>query len=147
MKIEKFIASSPAYAILRISRVIETSISRALKDYRLNSMQAGLLLSLFFEQRVARPREICKVLGVTPSNLSHIITTLEKKRWLTRKMVAGDARGYGIELTEKGKKISASLVKYFDRMQARAENEFTEDGTLKLVGKLERIRAIYSTST
>lgn len=145
MEISKFMASSPAYAVLRISRAIEGSMFEALKDYRVNSLQSVLLLSIFFEQRQVRPRELCRALEVTASNLSHTITSLEKKKWLVRRTIPGDARGYGLELTERGKKVAASLVRYFDRMQVRAESEFTEAGALKLVDSLERIRGIYST--
>ncbi|MGZ6370898.1 MAG: MarR family winged helix-turn-helix transcriptional regulator [Bdellovibrionota bacterium] len=136
--------SSPAYAVLHVSRVIENSISEALKDYRLNSLQAGVLLSILFEQRQVRPRELSRAMGVTPSNLSHIITSLEKKKWLFRKTIPGDARGYGIELSDRGKKIAGSMVRYFDRMQARSEALLTEEGTLKLVKGLERMRDIYA---
>jgi DNA-binding MarR family transcriptional regulator len=143
MKIDKFMASSPAFAVLRVARLLETSISGALKDFQLNSTQAGVLLSLFFEQRHVRPGELHRALDVTPSNLSHAVTALERKRWLRRNPILGDARGYGLELTERGKRVTASLVRYFDRMQALTERRLTEHGAARLVTGLEEIREIY----
>jgi len=52
--------------------------------------------------RAMRMTELARLVGTTPSRLSHAVTTLEERGWLQRRACATDKRGQIAQLTDAG---------------------------------------------
>ncbi len=98
--------------------------------------QSFILLSLFFEARGAiTPKDLTNTLRMTAPNVSHQVTSLEKRKLLGRRLNPADSRSYVLELTPEGRKLSQKLVRI---------HHSTQDGFEKAVGA-EAVRRMIST--
>lgn len=121
MKIKKFIAESPIFALYRGHSLFVAPFQIRLAQEGVHFLQGLILTALFFEEREVRPREMAKVFQVSKSNLSHALRSLEKKGWLKRAILAEDARGYLFSLTSSGRKKALTLIKTFDEAEDKLE--------------------------
>lgn len=72
------------------------------KSDRINSSMMIALIDIFIEDR--SQSEIAASIGVTPSNMTHIIDTLEGKGLIKKEINKKNRRAFIITITEKGKK-------------------------------------------
>lgn len=137
MKIENYLNVSPVFAVLQASQALNQQINRRLERENVNFLQALILISIHFEDsKEARPSELASVFGTTRANVSHSITSLQKKKLVERISVKKDARGYGIKVTPVGQRAVSRLVRYFDGVQRSIEEEFTEAGVQELITRV-----------
>lgn len=123
MKIQNFLSESPIFAIYQAQGHLIAHLQKELQKHQVHLLQGLVLTAIFFEDREVRPLELTATFQVTPSNLSHLLRDLEKKGLLKRNMHREDARGYVFTLTAQGKKKALSLIKVFDGIQSKLEEE------------------------
>lgn len=143
MKIKRFINQSPLYSLYRAQCQILEPFQRHLSSHDVHFLQGLILTAIFFEERDVRPLELQRVFGVEASNLSHSLRGLEKKGFLKRSIHPSDSRGYLFALTPTGKKKALALIKEFDGVQDKIEQQFGVkktkdfvDGVLQLISSL-----------
>ena len=60
-----------------------------------------------------KPSELAGTLGVTPGNVTQLITGLEKRGWISRRTDARDRRAVRVSLTEMGNQHMATMKASF----------------------------------
>lgn len=81
---------------------------RFIKRYGICLNEGMLLCSLYKSERLSSG-ELGDLLGLTPSNTSKVIASVEEKRFIKRIMGTKDKRQMYFTLTEKGRKIITSV--------------------------------------
>lgn len=131
MKIEKFLNSNPIISTIQTGRTLTLLLDRRLESFDVNYLQALLLVALFFEDdRRSRPKALAETFDMTKGNISHTLTSLEKKNFLERRMLPDDARGYEVCLTNTGEELSLRLIKVFDHLQNEIEAQWSDVDSL-----------------
>ncbi|HEY8270006.1 MAG TPA: winged helix DNA-binding protein [Pseudobdellovibrionaceae bacterium] len=143
MKINKFIAQSPIFALYRGNSLLVEPFQMRLAKEGVHLLQGLILTALFFEEREVRPFELAKAFQVSKSNLSHSLRSLEKKGWLKRAMHSEDARGYLFSLTASGKKKALILIKSFDEVEGELEKKIGTKNTKEFVNVLNQFVTDY----
>jgi DNA-binding MarR family transcriptional regulator len=124
MKIKKYLEQSPLFIIQLAYENIVSNLNRELKSENLNLLQAFVLTALFFEDREdVTPSQLADLFQTTRGNISHIISHLEAYGWVKRSVNKSDARHFHLTLKAEGRKKTLNLIKIFDRIQDRFENE------------------------
>jgi DNA-binding MarR family transcriptional regulator len=140
MKITKFLDLNPSYVIVEVGLSIEAKINLYLKDFELGFMAALVLLSIFFEdEKISNPGTIQKTFKRSKGNISHILSHLEAKKYISRKVPIEDKRKCYVLLTEKGIKVCCKLVSFFDKMQNNFEQQFSESKLKNIIQDIEKI--------
>lgn len=144
MKIKQYLDASPAFNIVAAEARIQSGIRKNTGDDRMSFLHALALLAIYFEEAgFIRPKDLADELRTSRSHLSHILSALEGKKQVKRSLMPGDARAFKISLTEKGKGAALKLIRYFDRIQRRTEEIFTETGTRELAESIERVATFH----
>lgn len=124
MKMNRYLAESPAFAINLAYENVISSINKSLKIEGLNLMQGLVLTAIFFEgDALLTPSVLAQNFQTSRGNISHIISHLEYKGLVKRLVSEKDARKFNIELRPSGKKKAISLIKYFDELQNTFEKK------------------------
>lgn len=80
-------------------------------------------LRLFGNKTNLSVKEICALLGLTPGRITHIITSLEEKRFVIRKIDQTDKRNVIVQLTNTSipflKNLTASHIKVHEELLAK----------------------------
>ena len=85
-------------------------------------------------------KDVEKVTGLNKSTISLILSNLEKRGYVLRKSVPGDARLKSLSLSEEGKNICKSIKKAINQADKVYENNLTaeeQDTLLRLLLKIE----------
>lgn len=85
-------------------------------------------------------REICDFLNVPKSSMTSMIDRLEKRDYVKRVISNRDRRSFGVELTDKGRKVQNQHEQYEKMILKKVINSLDTDGEreifLKLVDKI-----------
>lgn len=142
MKIKKFIETSPSFKIFTAISKINKSMQQNLKE--VNFLQAMILLSLYFDKNIEiQPKHLAETLETSRSHISHNLSQLEGKKFIKRATLKNDARCFSLVLTTQGLVIVKQLVRYFDQLQKKTENLFSEEGTARLAKQIEKLADIH----
>jgi DNA-binding MarR family transcriptional regulator len=126
LKIEKFFKESATISIITSGLRLQKQINAALTSFDLNLNQSLILLAIFFEpDKLIRSNELVNIIPTTKGNISHCTSYLEEKKFISRKNVDGDLRGFEFSLTAKGQKLCLSLIKFYDKIEADCDSKFT----------------------
>jgi len=124
MKISKYLEQSPVFAINTAYETLIPAFNKRLKKEGVNLLQGLVLTALFFEEAESlSPSALAAIFQTTKGNMSHILSYLEYKGWVKRKLTATDARKFHIELRPEGKRKALTLIKIYDQIQGRFEDE------------------------
>lgn len=144
MEIQKFLKSSPSFAVLFTAQFIAKQMTTVFKEKNLTYLQAMVLVAIFFEKSSGvRPNGLAKFLNTSKGNISHCLAHLQTEKLIQYEQMRADKRGSVINLTAKGKSLVASLIKYFDEIQKATEKKFTDAGTRKIMSEMMRLQEIY----
>ena len=86
--------------------------------------------------------KIQKKLNIAKPAISHILNTLEKKKYITREIDAKDRRKVSISATPEGKAAAEQSQKKFDELWDEILTRFGEDNMrqlLRLMGDLDEL--------
>jgi DNA-binding MarR family transcriptional regulator len=136
MRIESFLQQSPIFQTSRAARRMEASLNAILRHESLTLSESLILAAIFLEKKRIRPSELARTFETTRGNVSHLISSLEAKRLVRRRIDPDDARGFLLELEPSGKKRAARVAGILDRLQSQMEKEV---GTAKLETMLTRM--------
>jgi DNA-binding MarR family transcriptional regulator len=140
MKIEKFLRESPLFAITKAARVLEANLNRALRDEQVSFLQGLVLAAIFFEDAAsATPSQLAESFSISRSNVSHCLSLLEALGLVKRQVDLEDARVLRISIRPDGKRRALRLIRAFDALQNRLEQEI---GTSQLQRTLSDIAHI-----
>ena len=100
---------TPLCKIRDIYRAITSFESQIISDYGL-SLNEGMLLCCLSEKGIVSSTDIANNLGMTCSNTSKVIKSVESKKLIQRSLNEEDKRSMLFSLTEEGKKKLAELM-------------------------------------
>lgn len=124
MKIKKYLQHSPLFAISAAYEALIPKVNKQLRADDLNLLQGLVLTALFFEEGgEARPSQLADIFQTSRGNMSHIISHLEYKGYVKRRLDEKDARSFRIELKAEGRKKALILIRFYDRIQDLFEKE------------------------
>lgn len=140
LKLTKFFNESATISLVVNGLRLQKDLNTSLLKYDLNLNQALIMLAIFFEpEKHIRSNELLTLIPTTKGNISHCTSYLEEMKYITRKNVIGDLRGYEFSLTSKGSKTCIFLVKFFDEIESNCDQKFSSsqlkdfiDVTLKI---------------
>ena len=142
MKIDKFLAESPVFALVKAARTVEANLNRALRDEGLGFFPGLLLVAVFFEEagRVS-PSQLAESFSTTRGNISHGLSTLEGRGFVKRQIDADDARVLRITIRPEGRRCAMRLMKCFNALEAKIEDELGASSVraaIEVMAKVER---------
>lgn len=111
-------------------------------EYGITPVQMDALLLVL--RRTRQGEKVCqkdieKHVNLRASSVSTLLTTLEKKGYLVRKVSDGDARTKYLTLTEKGNVLCEEKKLYMDRCDALVQSALTEDEQETFITLLNKI--------
>ncbi len=144
MRIDSFLRQSPIFEASRISRKLETELSRILRAEELSFFESLVLVAIFFEEtreasHNVKPSQLAETFSTSRGNVSHCISSLEAKGLLQRRIDPEDARGFNLSLKPSGKKRAMRVIGILDQMQRAFEEKI---GTAELKQTFDRLRAV-----
>ena len=139
MRIESFLDQSIVFQAGRFARRMEASLTSALKHEDLSLTEALVLAAIFLEKKRVRPSELACTFETTRGNVSHVVSSLEAKRLVRRRIDPEDARGFQLELEAAGKKRAARVAGILDRFQSQMEDRVSP---AKLEAMLRQMRTL-----
>lgn len=146
MKIDKYLQQSPLFALNAAYETVITSLNREMRQEGLNLLQGLVLTSLFFEGRTdVTPSSLADVFRTSRGNISHIISSLEEKGYVRRRLDVEDARRFHLELKPEGRRKALHLIRFYDRWQDFFEKEVGVGVCRETVGGLQRLTEAFKT--
>lgn len=135
MKIDKFLAESPVFAIAKAARTVEANLNRALRGEGLGFFQGLLLVAVFFEEAgQVSPSQLAASFSTTRGNVSHGLSALEARGFVKRQIDAEDARVLRITIRPEGRRCAMRVMKCFNALEAKIE---AEAGSAKVEAAIE----------
>jgi DNA-binding MarR family transcriptional regulator len=126
MRIESFLKQSPLFQISVSARRLDACLTRILHSEEVTFFEALMLAAIFFEKkRGIKPSELAVTLQTTRANVSHVLSSLEAKGLVRRRVDPEDARSLQVTLLPAGRKRAARVVGILDRMQSQFEKMMT----------------------
>ena len=112
------------FTISRAARRFDALANRALSTDGLSFLEGLILAAIFFEaSRQIKPSELARTFDTTRANISHIVSSLERKGLLQRKIDPEDARAYLLTLKPSGRRCALRVISTFERLQQLFEEE------------------------
>ena len=109
------------YTIKQVQQQIHTAMEDLLRPLSLNLSQYNVLKNLEASSP-ATGAELSRKAFVTPQTMHTILTTMERKEFITRTAIPGNAKSFNIFITDRGgaalKNADETLSKLFDRANA-----------------------------
>ena len=88
------------------------------------------------------PSTLAEIFRTTRGNISHCLSHLEKKGFISRLLDRSDARKYRLLLTPEGKKLALKLMKMIDGFEDLFEKRI---GKQKVTSLIEVLRELSET--
>lgn len=144
MKIDKFLAESPVFAVAKAARTVETNLNRALRSEELGFFQGLLLVAVSLEEagRVS-PSQLASSFSTTRGNVSHGLSTLEARGFVKRQIDPEDARVLRITIRPEGRRCAMRLMKCFNALETKIESQL---GVTRVRAAIEAMRAVEALS-
>jgi DNA-binding MarR family transcriptional regulator len=143
VRIESYLEESPLFAITKTARIVEASLNRALRSEDLTFHQALTLVAVFFEDpALANPSQLAESFSTTRGNMSHCLSSLEARGLVKRQIDPDDARVFRISIRPDGKKCAMRLIRTFDGIQNRMEQEFGAKNLRQTLASIARIETL-----
>jgi DNA-binding MarR family transcriptional regulator len=96
---------------MRAQRLIATQLERGLqRDCGISKAEFGVLVTLWRAGRELRVGELSESLDWDKSRVSHQLTRMEKRGFVTRTQYGADGRRAGISLTDEGRRAAADAI-------------------------------------
>lgn len=117
----RIFADQLGFWILRMAQAVRT-------DHGMHLLPSGVTVTEYWAlkalqtERIRRPGEIAKVLGVNPAEVSRLSRQLVRKGLVTRTPDPEDLRAVRLELTNNARRLISTM----DRQVGRAEGDLTE---------------------
>ncbi len=93
--------------------------------------------------RVVRPGVVAHMADTTPSALSQMLKSLERKGYVVRERLGGDSRGIALELTEEGRALAQEGERLRDAYLRELFVYLGEDDVRALVRVIKRMAEFF----
>ena len=93
----------------------------------------------FFQQDSYNVKELAERLDITSGGVTHIITSLEGKGYITRTISPEDRRGINVILTSKGRKIVAQIREASVELHAKILNQIKPRNQKKVLESMHKL--------
>ncbi len=139
---------STATEFSNIAKLIFTLRQKcALKDsYFVKKMGISLAefncLVQFYENDVLSVKELNEKLDLTPGGITRVLTLLEKKGFIKRRISLEDRRSIDVFLTKKGKDMVQRLQKEASKLHEEIFTQLDESSREELVISIEKLMQI-----
>ena len=147
MRIQSFLQQSPVFQASRIARRMETALNTLLKQEGLTFTESLILAAIFLEKKRVSPSELARTFETTRGNVSHVVSSLEAKRLVRRRINGEDARGFLLELEPAGKRRAARVAAILDRIQTLIEKEMGPSGLQSMLRQMTALEDLCSRMT
>lgn len=128
------------FAVNRAARRFEALTVQTLAADGLSFMEGLTLAAMFFEApRPVKPSQLAETFGTTRGNVSHCISSLEARGYLSRKIDPSDARAYQLTLRPQGKKCALRVISAFDKLQKEFEREIGKSSLRDMIKSIRRL--------
>ncbi len=115
----------------------------ALKKARELSMgENGVLLYLISRAENVTAGELARVLGIGSGGVANLLSSLEKKGYITRSMNPEDRRGVFVAITDNGRNVILTHCGILQTKLKKVLKELGEEDTRELIRICERIKKI-----
>ena len=106
------------------------------------SLPEARVLHAINSQKGITANELVPLLHIDKSYLSKILIRFEKKKFLTKKVLASDGRAYELRLTAAGRKEFERCDRMSDEFVRQMLVQVTEEEREELVGCMRRVEEI-----
>ncbi len=113
---------------------------RFFKDYAVNESQFNVMMSLKYAEKPLSQQDLSDRLLVDKSNLTGLIDSLEKFKFVKRRSVPGDRRFYRLELTDAGNAFLTTVEPAYRQTVHTAMSVFTADEIQLLTDYMARLQ-------
>lgn len=143
MKIDKFLAESPVFTLVKAARKVETNLNHALKSESLAFFPGLLLIAVFFEETgQVSPSQLATSFSTTRGNVSHGLSTLEARGFVKRQLDADDARVLRISIRPEGRRCAMRLMKCFNTLEDTIEQDLGKARVRATIDAIARVEQI-----
>lgn len=143
MRIDAFLKESPMFTVGRAARRFEALASRAFLNDDLSFLEGLVLAAIFFESpRQIKPSDLAEAFGTTRANVSHSVSSLERKGLLQRRIDPEDARAYLLTLKPSGKKCALRVISTFEKLQQQFEKEVGKRCLVDAIHVIKRLESL-----
>jgi DNA-binding MarR family transcriptional regulator len=151
MKIQEFTRRSLLLAIGSSYDTILRDLNTHLRKEDCSLLQALILISLFFESTATAPASIgavtpsrlAETLRASRGNVSHSLSSLEKRGLIQRRLSEADARSYFLQLRPAGRKLACRLIRVIDELEGFFEARLGRDGVDGAIQSFARLAETY----
>lgn len=126
---------------------MEASLNTLLKQEGLTFTESLTLAAIFLEKKRVSPSELARTFETTRGNVSHIVSSLEAKRLVRRRINNDDARGFLLELEPAGRRRAARVAAILDRIQAVMEKKMGASGLESMLRQMTELEDLCSRLT
>lgn len=102
------------YWMRRVSNHVSAGFARSLR-LRNVSVAEWVILSQIYNEPGIKLTQLAEILGLTRGAVSKVLDKLEKKKWITRRTLAGDNRVQQLFLSAPGRRTLPQLAEIADR--------------------------------
>lgn len=119
----------------KLTKILDSRI----KEFHLNLGRLCLLYMLEEKNYEALPSELGDELAVTRSNISGLLSALEKLHYIKRTFDESDRRRIKVTMTEEGKRILAKAWPIYEEVVKDLFSELNKDEKAQLLSMMARL--------
>ena len=128
------------YNLRRAHYVQRARFASVFAPYRIRPMQL-LILGLLSQNKLMKQGELCKELGVKPTNIVTLIDELEDRKLIVRRYTRTDKRSRALQLTPAGKRFTAELLPLHESLEQSVSHYLSKAERAELLRLLKKFRA------
>ena len=117
----------------------QLSINSALREKRLSSPEANVLMFLYNNGDGVRQDDIVSGTEVSKPAISRTVASLVRKGWVTRQRNPRDKRSYIVNLTDKARREQQFIEAQFDAIVEAAKQGIPEDKVAEFLEIFARV--------
>ncbi len=127
------------YNLRRAHYVQRARFASVFAPYRIRPMQLSIL-GLLFQNKLMKQGELCKALGVKPTNIVPLIDELEERNFIVRRYTQTDKRSRALQLTPAGKKFTEELLPLHESLEQSVSHYLNKAERAELLRLLKKFR-------
>lgn len=128
--------------IYRILHQLYLNLDEMLIPYDITHQQARIILHIYQKEKYGKEscqKDLERLMGLRGSSITSLLQGLEKRGFIERKKIEGDARKKEIFLSEKGKKLIDVFHRIFSEGESNLLEVMSEEEQIVFLDVLKRI--------
>lgn len=139
---EKTHGGAPVKCVLDVSKNIKYFFDQAVAVDGMTTIQSRILGHIHMEEMKGNAvfqRDIEEIFRIKRSSVTSVLQLLEKKGYIQRESVQGDARLKKLLLTDEGRRIRECTMHKLENVEKEMRNLFTEEEFQAFLNYMSRI--------